>query len=635
MKTPATFARLLAIGCILLLAATALFTTCDGGDAAKDPKVAAAVGNGAAAAASPAAVAPEVAALEARFGKNALVPDPGRHRPPKDAPDQSVMRRWWGDRVRSLNVYLQNDGGTVDSLLVYVMHDFAPRWRLDPDRYAPGVADYASASDDAKSVTVHLRSGIHWQFPAVDRDDPKHAWLVDLFAKNPPELTAEDVAFTHAAILDPELDPAGYAAAYAGSKIELLDRFTYRMTFERPTSRALSLATSFDEILAKFLYGRSEDGRELAGAELSAALKSPWYRLVCGYGPYEFVRYDPNVEIVVRRKDDFPLCHPPIREIRWQIIVDPEQTVLRLKAGELDHTVLGAAQLKRYWIDAPDGSDFKGGGKFDVQRYEKMEYSYLGWNNRKPPFDDVRVRRAMATAFHREAFLKECFQGFGALVDSHVWHANPDHDPNLAPLVFDLDAASRLLDEAGWKDSDGDGVRDKLVKDKDGTERKRDFAFTFKSIADVPEYANALALYRDDLKRIGVDMNLVAMPYTALAKQVYEERDFDAFLGNLALAWDTDFLPIFHSSQATDGLNYVGYSNPECDALIEQHRECLDPQKRRKLSFAIQQILWRDQPFTFFLRRDRVSVYTNRLKNVEYAIARPQLVSFDWYLAPE
>ncbi len=575
-----------------------------------------------------------IAELEKRFGKNLLAPDPDRVLPPKDAPDQGILRRWWGDRSNGFNVYLTNDANLVDALLVYVMHDFAPRWKNDPNRFAPGVADYASVSDDSKTVTLHIRPGIRWQFPVVDKDDPKHRWLVDRFAKEPPELTAEDIRFTLATIQDPEVDPSGYAAIYKGAKIEVIDPHTYQVVFDRPKVTAMSTAVGFDQVLAKFLYSRTEDGRELSGAELSHALAKPWYTYLCGYGPYEFVRYDPNKEIVVRRKDDFPFCHPPIKELHWQIIPDQEQPILRLLGGEIDHTVFGPTQLKRYWIDAADGSEFKGGGKYSTDRYEKMEYSFIGWNHRRAPFDDARVRRALSLAFNRARFLDKCFGGFGALVDSHVWYKNPQHNPELAAMPFDLEFAAHLLDEAGFEDSNGDGVRERVEKDKDGKETRKDFAFTIKGVADSPEWADTLALYRDDLKRIGVDMKIVSLPWGTLRPQVYGEHDFDAFVGNTAIAWDPDFLPTYHSGEAKDGLNVTGYSNPEIDELVEKHRECIDPEKRKELAWKIQEIVWRDQPVTFFIRRDRLAVFTDRLKNVGHAMARPQLVSFDWWLEP-
>jgi ABC-type oligopeptide transport system substrate-binding subunit len=101
-----------------------------------------------------------------------------------------------------------------------------------------------------------------------------------------------------------------------------------------------------------------------------------------------------------------------MREIRWQILSDAEQAVLRLKGGQLDFTNLMPQQYHRYVEEAAEGSDFRG-GRFTTKPYSPLRYFYIGWNERRPPLDDARVRRALSMAANREEMLKTCFFGLG------------------------------------------------------------------------------------------------------------------------------------------------------------------------------------------------------------------------------
>jgi hypothetical protein len=168
-----------------------------------------------------------VAHLEATYGKNLLETDPIGNAPPANAKDTDVFLRWYGDSPKLLNANVRGDGNLADALLSYCLLDFAQRHVQDPSKFAPGVADYAAVSPDQRSLVVHLMPGIRWQFPAVDRADPKYRWLVDLYASAPPELTADDVVFTVTTILTPGVGGGGQRSIFDGVTVEALDRYTY------------------------------------------------------------------------------------------------------------------------------------------------------------------------------------------------------------------------------------------------------------------------------------------------------------------------------------------------------------------------------------------------------------------------
>lgn len=569
-----------------------------------------------------------LAELEQAFGENRLQPDPAGLGPPPGVEDDAVLHRWYGSAPGMLNGLLNNDGNLQDSLLCYLTLGAGVRHRDSPSRFAPGVADYASLSEDGRSVLVRLRRGIRWQLPVFDRDDPKYAWIGELFRDGAPELTARDFAFTHDLIMDEDTDAAWIRGAMEGSSVEVVSRYAFRVHWDRLYIYAFNDSVSWPQVLPEFLYSRDESGGKIARDALPEAFSSHWYNSrMCGYGPYEFVRFDPGIEIVIRRKEDFPVFRPAIRQIHWQITSDAEITALRMLDGALDHIALEPAQYRKYLQNANPGEGFRD-ERFSVQPYDKMELFFLGWNGRRPPFDDSRVRRAMGLAFNRTAILRDVFHGMGGLSDSHVFHRHPYFNADIEGLPFDLDSASRLLDEAGWGDANGDGVRDKRVRSDDGEEARVDLDFSIITFAGSEGFKSILAIYREDLLKIGVRMRSEPLPWPQMQQRVYKDRDFDSFTGNLALGWDVDLYEAYHSDGSS---NYGGYSNLEVDRLLEAFRGTLSDETRRRQIFRVQEILHDEQRRTYFMRRIRMSVYASNLKNVHYAIARPQLRSFGWY----
>ncbi len=567
--------------------------------------------------------------LEATFGPNLLVPDPDGLGPPAGVPDDGVVERWFGAEPNGLNTVLVNDGNVGDSIVVSVAMSPGIQHRLDPDKFAPGIADFATISADRRVVTVRLKKGITWQFPWLDekeRNDPNLDWLRGLFAHGAPEVISEDFRFTLETMLNPQVE--SYVQVYVeGSSIHVLDRYTFQMRWDRFYNYAFALGVAWTQVLPKFLYERDESGRLLTREEFGSAFKKHWYAdRICGYGPYQLAGLERGVEIVLDRKDDFPVVRPALQRIHWQISADGEQVVRRLLDGELDFTVLMPAQLRKYVLKGGPDSPFRN-GTFETQRYEKMEYSYHLWNCARVPFDDRRVRRAMGLAFNRRAIFANVFEGFGALVTTSVFDKHPHFNPNVAETPFNLESASELLDDAGWGDEDNDGIRDKQIDGK-----KVDFRFSMLSHAGSTEYDAMMAIYRDDLKKIGVDMKVEPVAWRQWSQRVMADRDFDAVTGLTAAGWRLDFYYKFHSHEIEEGSNWGGYRNAEVDKLSELYRTATDEDELKRIAFRIQEVVAEDEPLTFFMRRDRLSAYVPRLKNVKFAIARPQLLSFRWYL---
>src|SRR5690606_1698767 len=142
----------------------------------------------------------------------------------------------------------------------------------------------------------------------------------------------------------------------------------------------------------------------------------------------------------------------------------PDQTLLRLKANEL---TLGILQPNHYrqeilrWKDEPKEKRPRNNpflnGQIQCQVYERPVYYFVGWNTDNPLFADAKVRTAMTHAFNRQEIIDQVFVGLGEVTNGPFLPQSGALDPSVKTLPFDLTRAASLLDEAGWKDNDGDG----------------------------------------------------------------------------------------------------------------------------------------------------------------------------------
>ena len=171
-----------------------------------------------------------------------------------------------------------------------------------------------------------------------------------------------------------------------------------------------------------------------------------------------------------------------------------------------------------------------------------------------------------------------------------------------------------LLDDAGWRDSDGDGLRDRTVDGK-----KLDLDFTLLLFAASPEWDAVASVYQQALAELGVRMRPVTLDWSAMLKRL-DERDFDAHAGVWVLSWDVDPYPIWHSREADlpKSLNRIGFRNARADELIDAIRQARDEPARIELCHAFHALLHQEQPYTFIYQRERAFAYRRPLNPPEF-----------------
>jgi peptide/nickel transport system substrate-binding protein len=286
-----------------------------------------------------------------------------------------------------------------------------------------------------------------------------------------------------------------------------------------------------------------------------------------------------------------------------QIVKDQAALPRLLRTGELDLVRLQPEQWRAEVLEAR--GPILGDPAIRAVQAPELGYVFIGWNQARPQLRDARVRRALTHALDRARIVSSIFAGLGTPISGPFPRQQPCYDASIAPLPYDLDAARRLLDEAGWRDTDGDGVRDAVV---DGARVPLEFALL--TYASSAEWDAVSSLYQSALASIGVRMRPEPAEWSVMLQRL-DARTFDAHVGVWVVSWDVDPFPIWHSSEADKpkSLNRIAFKDAEADRLIEAIRVELDDARRVELCHRFHARLHAEQPYTFIYQRDRAFAY--------------------------
>jgi len=333
-------------------------------------------------------------------------------------------------------------------------------------------------------------------------------------------------------------------------------------------------------------------------------------------GPYELSGRVRGQEIVVRRRDGWYMhdgkqvrAKPYFKEVRIKVIEDLNTAILALKAGDIESMEL----RPEHWEGLTAGDDFYGKNT-KVMAPEWTEFHFL-WNVKSPYFSDKRARWAMSYAMDYDELLNTICrdlyaQGQGTF-NPQSWMF-PKNGPQ--PLKQDLDKAEDLLDEAGWVDSDGDGIRDKTING-------RVVPFEFQLMTTQTDTGIQTAtLMKECLDQIGVIANVKPTEFVVMQDK-FLKHEFDGALGGWGTGTDPDLQQnIWGTGQ---NRNYGQYSNPQVDELFEAGRRELDRDKRAEIYGKIHMLLWEDQPNTWLFYRNAFFGFNKKLRGYNFSPRGP------------
>ena len=547
-----------------------------------------------------------------------------------------LLRGWPSGDLKGFNVITEN-AADLSQLAFYAGSSIASRmiW-TDPEKFYGDLAWRVEVTKDFKEFTIYLRRGVHWHEPSgVDLADQKYAWLRD---KHP--VTAHDLQFSMDMLMNPQVQN-GFAKGYYEEldSWEVIDDYTFVVRWKKKQWDNIGLSLGF-EVVPEFIFAYEEDGTRIPDETVGLRLNQHWYnnKGFVGSGPYRLASYESGVSMRLVRNEDYHGEKPAIDEIVMPIYTDANRTLLLLKAHEVHVGWLRASQYREEilkWRDEPQSkrprdSPFLN-GDIECEKVLRFAYSYIGWNADKPLFADPRVRTAMTLALNRRDIIDNIYVGFGRLAMGPYLEATGYNDPEADPLDFDLDRAAALLAEAGWEDSDGDGLLD---RDLGGDGARVPFEFTLLIHASSPEYTSLANVFKEDLLKIGVKLDIEAVEWSLMQKRM-EEKGFDAFTGGWALSYTSvDQYQLWHSSQADvpKGSNRVGFRNAEVDELIEGLRETFDLAERQRMSRRVAQLIYESQSYTFFRWPESAFCWWKDVHDMRLAKSRPQATSLPWWV---
>jgi peptide/nickel transport system substrate-binding protein len=490
-------------------------------------------------------------------------------------------RHVYGD-LKSTNPILISSTTSFDILGYTGVGLFGFDWRMEPFAAADYVVSWQSSSDRMYDKVV-LREDMKWS-------DGR-------------PMTAHDVAFSFRTIMDPRVPvPAVRAGTDQLRWVEAYDDRTLVFFHKEPL--ATNVWNINFPVLPRHIYEQSlQEDPTLENSEHHRKYEE---RPVVG-GPYIISKRTKGQEIVLERRDDWFMHNgqqvrgrPHFKTIRFHVIEDSNTALLSIKKAEIDEIEL----QPEHWNTQTDDDDFYRHNT-KVRGTQWVSF-HLAWNCADPIFRDRRVRQAMSYAFDYEEMLQNLCYGVYEPCTG-IYHHTAWMAPRTMPALYhqDLDKAEELLDEAGWTDSDGDGIRDKQING-----RRQKLEFTILTSQRDLRIA-VCTLLKECLDRIGVICHVKPTEFTVL-EQLTSEHKFQAWMGGWGTGTDPDTSE--NLWKTGENRNYVQYQNPEVDRLYEEGKKEFDREKRAEIYRQIHLKLWEDQPYTWLYFQPALYGFNKKLR---------------------
>jgi ABC-type transport system substrate-binding protein len=364
--------------------------------------------------------------------------------------------------------------------------------------------------------------------------------------------------------------------------VDVIDPLTVRIIYKRLYSPAFG--TWGMGILPAHLLNDEALANEAAqtgqNPDKFTMRQSRFSRHPIGCGPFVFQEWKSDQYISMKRFEGYWEGAPNYQEFVMRIIPDPLTQEMEFYAGTVDDYSVQPHQVARLGQD---------------DRYQNFSgtafgYSYIGYNLRREPFNDARVRRALGMAIDSQKIIDYVLYGQGENITGPFVKQTDFYNQAIPPLPYDPEGALQLLKEVGWqRGSDG-------YLQKNG---KR-LAFTLITNNGNPLRKAILAIAQDAWKKIGIQVETDLLEWSVFIQKRVNQLDFDALILGWSMGIDPDLFQIWHSSQSGPfQLNFVGFSNPEADDLIIKIRQEYDHDRQVAFCHRLHEIIAAEQPYTF------------------------------------
>lgn len=454
----------------------------------------------------------------------------------------------------------------------------------------PSMAEKYEISEDGKKIIFTLKDGLKFH-------DGK-------------PVTSKDVKFTLECMASPDYkgDLQSYVQSITGFKevqmgtetklkgIVCKDDKTIEINFDTPYSPVLTNIGTLG-ILPRHIWENVEIKKWVEGNDF---ISKP-----IGSGPYKVEEFKTGEFVKLVANEDYHNGAPILKNFNFKVIKEETATAELIK-GSID--VADVSSIKE-----ADVKTIKDSG-VEVKKYPNSKMQYMGFNLRKDILKDINLRTAFAYGIDRESIVSGLLEGKGVVINTPMvptlWSYPKE---GLVEYKFDEAKAKEYLKKAGFEDTDGNGIVDKDGKDLELT-------LTVPTGDKVREKTGAII--QENLKKIGVKINLELLEFKATMNKVVGDHDFDLYLMGNTLDADPDPTPNWYSTRASDkkgdfGWNIAGFRSKEADKLMDQNRQATNQADRAKVLNEFGRLLNKELPWVPLYASDIVKAYNKGLKNYE------------------
>ncbi len=452
------------------------------------------------------------------------------------------------------------------------------------------------------------------------------------------DITAKDYHFTVKAVNHPEVNASGWRAYIKEIKEVILyendpKKFSVVMSKDymvaKETVSTINMYPShiYDEmdVLNGLKIADLKDKakvQELADSDtlfsaFAKAFNSQKFtnEIVVGNGPYKLGQWETNQYVVLDRVENYwgenysenPFLNAHPKSIEFQIIPDETSALSLLKSQEIDFMPS---------VGSSNFSSLKGDEKamemFSFLNAELIRYYYIGLNNRNPNLSEKSVRQALAHLVDVDRIIETLELGMGTRTIGHFNPVRSYYNNDLKPIPYLPEKAAELMDNAGWKDSNNNGIRDKVI---DGNLEELDF----KILVSSSKLGQKVSLmFKESAKAVGVNIELVQKEFKRIRQDHLKKRDFDM----ACLVATSDLAPIdpydkWHTDNMAVGKrNDFGFGDQNSDDVILALRSEKDQTKRKDLYHKLQEIMYDEQPVIFLYCPTEKMILNKKFKAV-------------------
>lgn len=467
----------------------------------------------------------------------------------------------------------------------------------------PGLATSWEWNEDGTILKMELRDDITWE-------DGK-------------PVTAEDIAFTYELVGDPtvaspRIESVEHMKPDARPKVVDAKHIEWHFTraYDRDTQMAHASSLA---LVPKHVFGTA-DRATLRGNEHSNRPLS--------YGPWRFAKHEPNQRYILEPNPKFTgpeSYRPRLARVIFRVIPEYATRLIELESGGVDMMdgvlVVDADRLRE---EHPE---------IRLVRRGWRSNDYIAWNLTNPLFQDLRVRKALALGTNIDDMIAKLLTSKTG--EKYARHSTGTitpalcgvHNDDVKPLPFDAAEAKRLLADAGWRDTNGDGVVDK------GGQK---LEFTLNTNTGNKRRADVAVLFQANMKDIGVAVNIGPIESNAFFENL-RQRDFDAALGGWSAGLFVDPSPLWHcdTAEKKNPFNFTSYCNPDVDALIDQGLATPNPKDSAPMWKEMQAKIYADQPYLFLYWIDEIVAIHSRFENVTIDILSRLNNLHEWEVPPD